>query len=165
MKKHLLYLSYVLRHKWYVLVECIKVGLWWRGLVHDLSKFLPSEWSPYVCSFYGRWSYNDRPQWLSDNFNVAWIKHQHRNSHHWQYWVLIGDVLSPLEGYDPKDNSQCLPMPDRCRREMIADWRGAGRAQGLGDNTLTWYAKNRDNMRLHLETRRLVELEIGYKEG
>jgi hypothetical protein len=163
--KHLRYLSYVLRHKWYVFVECIRVGLWWRGLVHDMSKFLPSEWTPYVMSFYGPWSYKERPQWVIDGFNEAWLKHQHRNDHHWQYWVLIGDVLSPLEGYDPKDNSQCLPMSEACWKEMVADWRGAGRAQGHGNDALPWYTKNKDNMRLHPDTRALVELELGYKES
>jgi hypothetical protein len=34
------YLNYLLRHKWYVGIECFKKGLIWRGLVHDLSKFL-----------------------------------------------------------------------------------------------------------------------------
>lgn len=161
--KHLKYLSYVVRHKWFVFIECVKMGLLWRGLVHDLSKFRWGEWWPYAWSFNGPWKYNERPQWLVDAFNEAWLKHQHRNPHHWQHWVLIGDVLSPLEGYDPKDNAQCLPMPYVYRMEMIADWRGAGRAQGHGLDTLSWYAKNRDNMRLHPETRELVESEVGYR--
>jgi hypothetical protein len=53
MSKHLKYLKYVLTHKWYVLLKCIELGIPWRGIVHDLSKFLPSEWSPYVEYFYG----------------------------------------------------------------------------------------------------------------
>ena len=31
MRAHLAYLSYVLRHKWYVLLECAKLGILWRG--------------------------------------------------------------------------------------------------------------------------------------
>ena len=46
--KHLKYLCYVLRHKWYVFIECCKLGIPVRGLVHDLSKFRPSEWFPYA---------------------------------------------------------------------------------------------------------------------
>ena len=48
------YLSYVLRHRWFVFIECCKLGIPWRGLVHDLSKFIPSEFIPYARYFYGR---------------------------------------------------------------------------------------------------------------
>ena len=51
--KHFKYASYVLRHKLFVGLECFKVGLFWRGLVHDLSKLRPSEWLPYARHFYG----------------------------------------------------------------------------------------------------------------
>lgn len=54
MKAHLLYLRYVLRHKWFVLVAGRRTGApLWRLLIHDWSKFLPSEWAPYVQMFYG----------------------------------------------------------------------------------------------------------------
>jgi len=93
MKKHLKYLSYVIRHRWYVFVECLKMGLVWRGLVHDLSKFLPSEWFPYVNYFNGEWRCKGdvppdykAPQEIKADFDLAWLKHQHRNPHHWQYW-------------------------------------------------------------------------------
>jgi len=51
--KYLKYLKYILKHKWYVMIECFKNGLIWRGLMHDLSKFLPSEFIPYANFFYG----------------------------------------------------------------------------------------------------------------
>jgi len=53
MKKYLQYLSYVLRHKWHVSLECFHHGLYWRGITHDLSKFLPDEFIPYARYFYG----------------------------------------------------------------------------------------------------------------
>lgn len=40
-KGHLAYLWYVLRHKYFVFVECCRLGVPWRGLVHDLSKLSP----------------------------------------------------------------------------------------------------------------------------
>jgi len=54
--KHLAYLRYVLRHKWFVLLACWRAGLYWRGIVHDWHKFLPSEWFPYVEHFHGKCS-------------------------------------------------------------------------------------------------------------
>jgi len=53
MKKYFEYLIYVLRHKWYVFIECCRVGIIWSGLTHDLSKFLPDEFIPYANYFYG----------------------------------------------------------------------------------------------------------------
>lgn len=53
MSAHLKYLSYVLRHKWFVLVAGLKTGApLWRLLIHDWSKFLPCEWGPYTRTFY-----------------------------------------------------------------------------------------------------------------
>lgn len=48
-------------------------------------------------------------------------------------------------------------MPEKYLREMIADWIGAGRAQGHGDDVEGWYAKNKENMVLHPETRARLE--------
>ena len=53
MTKYLKYLWYVIRHKWYVGIECFKKGLYWQGLVHDSSKLFPSEFIPYARYFYG----------------------------------------------------------------------------------------------------------------
>lgn len=161
--KHLKYLSYVLRHKWFVMLECWKRGLYWRGFVHDLTKFLPCEWNPYVDYFYGKkgddvtkgrtkdgvYKPDNRPK----AFDYAWLHHQKFNKHHWQYWILIKDQEEPL----------VLPMPDKYVIEMLCDWRGAGRAQGNVESdswieTKMWYERNRTNMQLHPFTRDYVEM-------
>ncbi|KPK66807.1 MAG: hypothetical protein AMS21_00930 [Gemmatimonas sp. SG8_38_2] len=132
----------MIRHKWYVFIECIKLGLWWRGLVHDLSKFLPSEWFAYANYFYGDVD--------GAAFDIAWLRHQHRNPHHWQYWLLRED----------SGTVKALEMPYIYAFEMVADWRGAGMAQGKPD-TLAWYEANRGKMHLHKATRVLVEDLLG----
>lgn len=154
MKKHLRYLGYVLRHKWFVFVECCRLGIPWRGLVHDLSRFFPSEWFPYAEHFYGRrarvWRDETgyyRPTDTGDSaFDFAWFLHQKRNKHHWQWWVL------PANG----EGVKALEMPLAYRKEMLADWRGAGRAQGTPD-VRAWYRANRERMLLHPEVRAWVE--------
>jgi len=55
MNKYLKYLKYVLVHKYYVFIECFKVGLFWRGIMHDMSKFFPDEFLPYARYFYGEY--------------------------------------------------------------------------------------------------------------
>lgn len=155
MKAHLQYLSYVLRHKYFVLVECIRLGIIWRGIIHDWTKFLPVEWFPYVSYFYGDGGDREsKGQYKIDEapaaFEQAWNHHQKANDHHWQYWVRFND----------DGDIRCLPMPEACRREMLADWIGAGRALGK-PNTRAWYLANEKKIRLHPETRKWIEGRLG----
>lgn len=160
MKGHLAYLVYLLRHKWFVLLECIKMGIAWQGIVHDWHKFLPGEWVPYVHYFHNadgtqrqrrdRTGYYKPTDTGDARFDYAWLLHQKRGKHHWQWWVL------PEDGGGVK----ILPMPDRYRKEMLADWRGAGKAQRAG-SVHKWYLANRDKMQMHPETRAWIEMQIG----
>lgn len=154
MRPHLRYLWYVLRHKWFVFVAGVSLHApLWRLIVHDWHKFLPSEWFPYVNYFYGNGdrrkgtTYYDAANTGDVAFDYAWLKHQHRGQHHWQHWVLARD-----------DGSiRVLPMPVNFVREMVADWSGAGRALGHGNDVMPWYRKNKDKMQLHPDTRVIVE--------
>ena len=150
------YLAYVIRHRWFVMLECFQYGLLWQGLVHDLDKFLPDEFIPYARFFHNpdgsKRQIRDKTGYYKPDdtgdpaFDFAWFLHQARNPHHWQYWIL------------PKDDGTIKPvcMPRRYVLEMLCDWRGAGRAQGT-PNTQAWYAKNKDKLILHPTTRQLVE--------
>lgn len=162
--KHWKYLKYVIKHKWFVLCACCRRGLVWQGIIHDWSKFLPSEWRPYAEFFYGP-TKEDREQSVKilgydcypakvlqrAEFDKAWLKHQHRSPHHYQHWILREDSGKVIE----------LEMPTKYALEMICDWEGAGRAiTGKTGGTLAWYIKNRDNIKLHQDTRKLVESEL-----
>lgn len=161
MKSHLLYAKYVAKHKWYVFLACLRYRLIWRGIKHDWTKFLPSEWFPYANYFYGKkrvdigtTGYNHQLHQDDTAFNYAWNYHQKRNSHHWQYYII---------NYDD-GRTFSLEMPDLDRKEMIADWMGAGKAQGK-PKTWEWYEKNKDKMQLHPETRVWVEAELAKLEA
>lgn len=223
MKSHLQYLRYVLRHKWFVFVECLKLGVpIWIAVFHDWDKFMFDEWNPYVQYFYGEKVERpgvkvttpngglvplmEQPQHVKDAFDRAWNLHQKRNKHHWQFWLLhpdnprpnftfqshdggashmqirsvdgkdvavVWDISIPWWKPDSEAERQCesdlrhapvaLPMPDVYRREMLADWRGAGRALGNSD-TRQWYELNKHNIRLHPETRTWLEKEFEMQE-
>lgn len=123
------------------------MGITWRGIVHDMSKFLPCEWFPYVEHFYGSGK-ND------EEFDAAWLHHQKFNKHHWQYWLL------------QKDSGECVPMkmPIEYVKELLADWRGVTRAFGKPvEDTTKWYIDNKDKMILHPETRRFIESSLFYQ--
>lgn len=142
------YLRYIIRHKWFVFVECLKYGLIWRGFAHDMSKLLPSEFFPYCEFFYGKCSDHWR---VRADFDFAWLLHQNRNKHHWQFWIL------------PEDDggTKLIEMPRKYALEMIADWKGAGRAiHGAAADPLKWYLKNKDTIQLNIRTRALVEYEL-----
>lgn len=168
MKSHAAYFYYVLRHKLYVFRACraLHVPLW-QAVLHDWTKFLPSEWGPYAAYFYGPseppinygelFARQNRTAtvaaWKEDRqraFDRAWNAHQKRNRHHHQYWLLTFD----------DGGTKALEMPETDVREMVADWVGAGRALGKPD-TRAWYAANKDKMQLHPTTRQLVEQLLG----
>lgn len=146
MKPHLKYMSYVIRHKYFVL----RAGMWtgaplWRLLIHDWSKFTPAEWGPYVRQFY------DKDKKVKGDFERAWLHHVHRNPHHWNHWVLPGD-----SAYMDKPG-RVVRMPDKLVREMVADWCSAGRVITGDWEIFEWYGKNKDKIQLHPESRVLVE--------
>lgn len=141
MKRHLAYLKYVLRHKYYVYKAGRTLGLGrWHMLIHDLSKFGPSEWNAYVHTFYKadgtKQDYRE-----TENFKAAWNHHQKVNKHHWQYWVLLWD----------RGDVEPLPMPEIYVREMVADWVGAGMAIHGKMEVKSWFGKQKE-MLLHGDT-------------
>ena len=89
------------------MIECFKKGLILKGLVHDLSKFLPDEFFPYMFWFYGKYGIKmksapleingckvkgyDKYKKCLEQFDQAWLKHIHRNKHHYQFWYLRYD--------------------------------------------------------------------------
>ena len=157
------YLKYVIKHKWFVFVECCKAGIIWRGMAHDLSKLLPSEFFPYAEYFYGDKTWenvcDDFRYWnikveKEGPFDKAWLLHQHRNPHHWQFWILQEDD-GPLKN---------IPVPIKYLKEMLCDWRGAGRAINGKDNTTIWYLKNKENINLNDENRRWIEKQLNISD-
>ena len=145
MRRHLAYLKYVIRHKWFVAIACYHCGVsLWRALIHDWHKFLPSEWSAYAHTFYN--ADGTKAKYAENlEFAVAWNLHQKRGKHHWQHWLLTWD----------RGDTICLPMPEKYWREMVADWWGAGRAITGNWDARNWYAKN-TALKLHPDTRMAV---------
>ena len=151
------YLKYLCKHKFYVFLECYKLKIPFLGLIHDWSKFRLSEFIPYAQHFYAQGSniqkgrdetgYYQAGNTESDQFNMAWLLHQKRNKHHWQWWLLPMDDSS----------TKVFEMPLKYRKEMLTDWRGAGRAQGAPD-TKAWYEKNKYKMQLGIFTRKWIEV-------
>ena len=65
----------ITKHKWVVFKECASCGLIWRGLVHDLSKYSPSEFIPSAKYFQGNKSPIDAEK-DSVGYSKAWMHHK-----------------------------------------------------------------------------------------
>ncbi len=114
------YFLLTLKHKWFVLLAGWRLGgiPLWRLLIHDWSKFLPSELPHYNRQFFGK---ADDPY----GFMKCWLHHQNHNPHHHEYWI-------PRSGHSrcdpPYPDNKPISMPRWAVREMVADWMAAGRA-------------------------------------
>ncbi len=108
--KHFKLISY---HKWLVFKLCCKIGQPWRGLVHDLSKYSPTEFFESIKYYTGDHSPITESKKIN-GYSKAWLHHKGRNKHHTEYWV---DVDAPNK----------MPiMPYKYAAEMICDKLAAG---------------------------------------
>ena len=137
-------------------LECAKEGYFYRGIMHDMSKFMPDEFIPYARYFYGNY---ENPEMyplkliVDYEFDLAWLKHQHRNPHHWQYWLLKED----------SGKLKIMEMKDEYVIEMLCDWKGAGRAINRINNPnecKNWYLDSYSIILLAEKTRRMVDRKL-----
>lgn len=112
---------------------------------HDESKDDLEEYDAYDAYFYGE----ERTEEVVENFNRAWLRHIHKNPHHWQHWVLIND--------DPKCGTIVLDMDYQHIIEMICDWWSFGFRAGNLYELFSWYDKHKDYIKLSDKTRKTVE--------
>lgn len=140
----------ITKHKWEVFKACCKVGLVWRGIVHDLSKYSITEFVASAKYFQGNRSPIDAEK-NKVGYSVAWQNHKGKNKHHWHYWTDFEDGKLII-----------LRMPPKYLIEMICDWVGAGKAYNKGNWTIeslkTWYANNRGIYHLHTSTKAYIDL-------
>ena len=83
------HLKTVQRHRHLVRQYCFRLGLYWQGLTHDLSKFSPVEFWAGVKYFQGDRSPNDA-QRRDKGYSASWMHHKGRNRHHFEYWTDYG---------------------------------------------------------------------------
>ena len=109
---------------------------------HDSSKYDDEEYIPYCEYFYG-----DRTPEIVEEFDFAWLHHQHNNPHHWQHWILRED----------DGDLKALEMPYLAVLEMICDHWAFSWVSGDLNEIFNWYELNKDKMVLHENTRALYE--------
>ena len=158
MQKYLYLLSYLIRHKYYVAIECFKRGLYYRGLIHDLDKFHPQRFIPYAKAVNGKdINYGlDKNGYMSLTYESnkeyfkAVFEHQSFQKHHWQYWVF----------FDANGKFFPLEIDDTTIQEIICDWIGAAKARRTPKSFVSWYDSNKDKIILHPNSRAKIESEL-----
>lgn len=107
------HIALVSKHKWVVFKLCCRIGVPWRGLVHDLSKFSWTEFSESVKYYTGTHS----PIWecrKEKGYSYAWVHHVSKNKHHLEYWIDMDKKMTPVL------------IPYKYVAEMICDKLAAG---------------------------------------
>lgn len=89
----------ITHHRLLVCSHCFRVGLYWRGLTHDLSKYSPIEFWTGARYYQGNRSPNAAER-EENGYSKAWMHHKGRNRHHYEYWTdldLATRKMAPVE--------------------------------------------------------------------
>lgn len=141
----------ITRHRMLVLEGCFRVGLYWQGLTHDLSKYTPTEFWIGARYFQGDRSPNGAER-ADKGFSEAWMHHKGRNRHHYEYWT---DMNPHTRTYEP------VRMPRKYLAEQIMDRRAACKVyQGnayTDSSAYEYFMASRERQLMHPENRQELE--------
>ena len=144
------HLKTITKHHNLVMGYCMRAGLVWQGLTHDLSKLSPEEFLVGARYYQGTRSPNNAER-EDIGYSTAWLHHKGRNRHHWEYWCDYNN-----------DTGEVFPhkIPYRFVVEMICDWIGAGMVYSgekwTEEEPLAYYEKVRAGRHFHPETEELI---------
>ena len=149
-----LHLKTILNHKRYVYIYCNRCNMPWVGLMHDMSKFSPSEFIDNVRYTEKGLSPIIKKKQLY-GFSESWMHHKAHNPHHYEYWT---------DDYD--EGGYCVRMPFRYIVECMCDYLGANMAYNDGDGSyqseLNWWKKARLNRNMHPDSIEFLDRVFEY---
>lgn len=147
------HLRTILHHKKLVRQHCFRVGLYRQGIMHDWSKYSPTEFLVGIKYYQGGKRSPNFGEKEALGYSAAWLHHKGRNKHHFEYWIDFS--------MDPSEGLQGMKMPLRYVIEMFCD-RVAASKNYNGDtytdaDSWDYYSKYKDYYVIHPETRALLE--------
>lgn len=156
----------ITEHKIQVMRHCFAVGLYYQGIMHDMSKYMPSEFL-MGCKYYqgGKRSPNNGER-EDKGYSFAWMHHKGRNRHHFEFWTDYSQYVKPGE-------NPVVPvrMPRKYVVEMLMDRIAASKIylkdQYTQHEPLKYYQRGRGHYLMHPKTARELErmLKILDKRG
>ncbi len=141
----------ITKHRHQVFLHAIKAGIPLRGLLHDLSKYSPSEFSAGIKFFKGTRSPNDGER-ATYGYSKAWMHHKGRNRHHFEYWT----------DYEPgTKHLKPVKMPLVFLKEMFCDRVAASKIYNKDKYTdadsYEYFMRGKDHRYIHPETSEMLE--------
>lgn len=141
----------ITKHRHKVMENCFKAGIPVRGLLHDLSKYSPSEFIPGGKYYQGFRSPNESER-EDKGYSSAWIHHKGINKHHFEHWTDYNPVEKKL---------MPVPMPEKYVVEMFCDRVAASKIY-MGEkytdrSPLEYYEKGKTKRFIHPETADKIE--------
>ena len=140
-------------HRRLVRKYCFKLGIYRQGLMHDLSKYSPSEFIPGVKYYQDGHRSPNNAQREDEGVSKAWLHHKGRNKHHFEYWI----------DYDVDGSRTVLAgmkMPVKYVAEMFCDRIAASRIYNKekykDSDPLDYYIKGLGHYIMHPETDALL---------
>lgn len=160
MRYHILkHFHTVNKHRFIVFLNAIRCGIPYRGLVHDLSKYSPTEFLISARNYSGIKSpiANERKEEFG--YSKAFIHHTRKNKHHFEYWVDVttGDII-------------LSPMPYKYALECCCDMISASRVYNgknfTKDKPLEFFLKAKEKAMMHSATKEFITAILTrYKEA
>lgn len=149
--KHFKTITY---HKWLVCKGCFAVGLYKQGILHDMSKYAPTEFWVGARYYQGDRSPNNAER-EAIGYSSAWLHHKGRNKHHYEYWIDYSIKGGP-GGMAP------APMPRKYIAEMIMDRIAACKVYQkeayTDEGPLSYYLAGKDPAPMHPFTKDSLEM-------
>mgnify|MGYP000347432115 CR=1 FL=1 len=147
------HLRTILHHKNLVRHYCFKAGLYKQGIMHDWSKYSPTEFIQGVKYYQGGKRSPNYGEKMAKGYSSAWLHHKGRNRHHFEYWIDVS--LNKEEGLVGNK------MPVNYVAEMLCD-RVAACEVYRGKNytsaaPMEYYEFTKKYITIHPETRALLE--------
>ena len=144
----------IITHKWWVFYYACRLGIPFRGFMHDWSKFSPIEFFESVKYYQG--SSSPIPACKEANgYSLAWQHHKGHNPHHYEYWI------------DNIDNGGTpIKMPYKYVLEMIANYLAAGKTYQKKNFTFKceyeWWKSQRQLRNMHEDTKMFLDIVFSY---
>lgn len=145
------HLATITKHRHKVAAHCFRAGIPLRGLLHDLSKYSPTEFFAGVRFYQGTRSPNEGER-EKNGYSLAWMHHKGRNRHHFEYWTDYNITNHRVEA---------VKMPLKFVVEMLCDRVAASkiymRESYTDSSALEYYERRRDERFIHPETAAFLE--------
>lgn len=147
----------ITHHKILVMQGCFRIGLYKQGLLHDMSKYSPTEFL-VGCRYYKGYMSPNNAERADRGYSSAWLHHKGRNKHHLEYWIDYA-----VSNGDDKAHTKIegMKMPIRYVCEMFIDRVSASKnyqkEKYTDKSALEYYEKSVDHYMIHPDTKAMLE--------